>query len=333
MTIKHKFKLSGVGKALPKKCVTSTDIEQKLHLPSGWVQKYLGVETRYRAIAETNTSLAVDALAAALQNAGLHYSDLDIIVAASATFDYILPNRSCLIKAAIPELTHTHIPCVDINTVCTSFITALNYAALQLQEKSCNHVAIISSEIASNGLDPANPETYSLFGDAAAAVIVSKTHKNTGSTSFLHRTYSDGIMDTIIEGGGNINHPKNIAYAPRLFSFNMSGTKLLKKVSKYLPVFMNDLLLASNTTLQTIDVIIPHQASKSGLKILADYTTEKQYVANEIATYGNCIAASIPLALANAVLAGKIKQGDLCLLIGTAAGLSIVGMTLVYGNL
>jgi 3-oxoacyl-[acyl-carrier-protein] synthase III len=333
MTILQKFKISGAGKFMPHKIVSNDEIEHQIGIRSGWISKYLGVETRHKATTETNTSMAHEALKAALLCAKLEAKELDCIIGASATFDYVLPNRSSLIKHSFVELADRHIPCLDINTVCTSFITALDYAARLVQESQYNHIAIVSSEIASHGLNKSDAKTYSLFGDGAAAVIVSKTTENFGTIKYSLNTYSEGTMDTIIRGGGNRHHPKNVAYDTDLFSFKMEGNKLLKQAKKYIPHFFDGHYANVPFSLDTVNCIIPHQASKAGLQVFFNCIKNKNnYIANEVAQYGNCIAASIPIALTNAIQNGNLKQGDSCLIAGTAAGLSICGLTFMYGT-
>lgn len=333
MIIERPFSIRGVGKYLPKTIVSSETIEQNLGLPNNWIRKFIGVESRYIAQKESNTEMGANALKEALISANMGIADIDCLIAAAATFDYVIPNRSSLIKNEFEEAANLNFPTLDINTVCTSFITAIDYAAHLLASDKYENIAIVSSEISSKGLNPSNAESFSLFGDVAAAVILSKTTENAGLIKYDIKTYSEGVKNTIIEGGGNRKHPKNYPYDPELYSFKMEGRKLLKIAKKQLPLFLNAFFDGTPTTLAAVNWIIPHQASKMGFKILANLNGCKaKNVINQLAKYGNCIAASIPLALVTSIEEGKIKDKDSCMLIGTAAGMSISGLLLQYSS-
>lgn len=334
MRIQNNYRISGVGKHLPKKKVLSSEIEESLGLPEHWIEKNIGVKSRFRVEEETNTSMGASALRQALEDAQLQINDLDYLISASATFDYVLPNRSSLIKHAFEAAIETDFPCLDINTTCTSFITAMDYAAMLLSKSDCKHVAIVSSEISSKGLNPDDAETYSLFGDGAAAIILSQSHQDAGSIYYSSKTYSSEAKSTIIEGGGNTHHPRDFPYDPELYSFQMAGKKLLRSVSDTLPAFLSSFFEKTPINIPDIDLIVPHQASKLGLKMLMKLNNNNDAnIVNQLASYGNCIAASIPLALVTSIQDGNLKEGQSCFLIGTAAGITISGLLFKYGRL
>lgn len=333
MKIKRPFKIIGVGKYLPEKVLENHVLEKQLGLDKGWILQNIGVERRYKADEETGTKMAVEALNKALADAHLSANKLDMIISASATFDQIIPNRSCLIKSQLELDTDHDFPCVDLNSVCTSFISALDYASFLLQSGDFENIAIVSSEISSNGLNPENPETFCLFGDAAAAVIVSKDSGEFGLLAHQQKTYTEAVSYTQIEGGGNLHHVKDNPYKAELYSFKMEGRKLLHLAFEKLPLFMEEFKSNHNIDLPQIEWIIPHQASKMGFKILYGLEgLEKNKVVNQLKEYGNCIAASIPLVLVNQIESGRLKNGEHCLLIGTAAGMNISSLLFKYSK-
>jgi 3-oxoacyl-[acyl-carrier-protein] synthase III len=327
MKVIRPFKITGAGSSLPACVVHSADMEKELSLPPGWIAKYSGVEKRHIATTETNSQLGADALSKALAMAGLQPEDLGCLIAASATYDYPLPNKASMIKHEL-GWHNTDFACIDIDTTCLSFVTALDYASRLLNDSNCRHIAIASAEIASKGLNPEHKETFSLFGDAAAAIIVSfDDTRESGLVGHSLATYSEGAEYTIIRGGGNKFFFKDHPYDATLHSFSMEGKKLLKLAMQKVPEFTEKLFCQTGSSIREVDMIIPHQASKSGLMLLdslLDGKTDK--VVNNLASYGNCIAASIPLALTEAIESGRLKRGDSCLLIGTAAGFSVGGL-------
>ena len=331
MTIKRAFSIIGAGQFLPKTVLASSNLEKKLSLPRGWIHKYLGVEFRHVANKESNSYMGAQALANALDDAGLNISDIDCLIGASATFDHIIPNRSSLIKHEFKGSDKLDFPCLDINTVCLSFVSALEYASCLLHTEEYKNIAIVSSEIASKGLNPADPKSYGLFGDGAAAIIISKTQSDGGLIKHMLKTYTESVKHTIIEGGGNAYHPKDFSYTPELYSFKMEGKKLLKTGHKYLSGFLDTFFSETPFTMAQVDWIVPHQASKNGLKLLVkENQNRSDNIVDQLSVLGNCIAASIPLALVSAIKDGRIKEQDTCLLLGTAAGMSVGGLLFKY---
>lgn len=334
MKIQRAFSIKGAGKYLPKTVIPSSEIESELNLPEGYIFKQIGVKSRHSAKEESNTFMAKQALNNALKDANISIKDIDCLIGASATFDYIIPNRSSLIKNAFEEALDLDFPCIDINTVCTSFISALDYASLLLSSGDYQNIAIVSSESSSNGLNPNNSETYSLFGDGAAAVIISRTNQKSGLIQYKSKTYSEAAKYTIIEGGGNINHTKNTPYETAMYSFKMQGKKLLKNVKTTLPKYLSQFFKSLTVSLQDVNLIVPHQASKLGIRMLIGLNKNNSTnIVDQLENHGNCIAASIPIALVSSIENKTLKEGDTCFLLGTAAGMTIGGLLFKYSKL
>jgi len=332
MTLRQPISIQGIGHFLPPTVLTSAAIEQELDLPAKWLSTHMGVTQRHRAGELTCTDMGKYALDEALTDAGIQITELDYLIGASATFDYVIPNRSSLIKHRYPEAVDVDFPCIDINTVCTSFISAMHYAAMLMQNNDIKHIAIVTSEISSHGLNSSDKETYGLFGDGAAAVVLGRSTIG-GILSYTLTNHVSHAMDTVIRGGGNAYHPKYNAYEPALYSFKMQGNNLLKSALKILPGFLEDLCNKANVSMQDIDLIIPHQTSKNGFKLLAHINSgSTKNIINNLDTQGNCIAASIPLALYTAIKSGRLTDGQTCMIAGTAAGLSFCGMVLKYSK-
>lgn len=333
MKVIRPFKIIGLGKFLPSQKVSNDTLEAKLALPQGWIYKYTGVKSRFHVKEETVSTMGAAALQNALDDAGVKINDLDMLIGGSATFDYILPNRSSSIVNEFKEAKECDFPCIDINATCLSFIAALDFASYKLQDPDINTIAIVTSEVASKGLNSKNAETSSLFGDAATAVIISKGTNEAGLIRQTMNTYTECNKDTIIKGGGIKHYPRDYPYDEELYSFQMNGKRLLRFTKKALPKFLNSFLNPIDCKLEDIDFIIPHQASKLGLQLFASHTNtykRENTVKGQLEKYGNCIAASIPLAFIESVQDGNIKRGDTSFLCGTAAGVSIGGILIKY---
>lgn len=324
MSLNKKIKIVSTGCYLPK-AISSAQLERQHKLPEGWSEKYSGVKNRHHVTFESNAYMGARAIESALENANLHLSEIDLIVSAGATFDYPLPNQSSVTKSELKDALKHHIPTIDIDTTCLSFISSFEIVSKIMDKHQYINVVIVSSEIASNGLNPNNTETLTLFGDAAAAVIL--THQEEGESYFVKgamNTYSEGVFHTLIKGGGNKYFFKDYPYDQDMHSFNMDGTKLLKLARKEMKVFLIDFFEDLDFSLADIDVIIPHQTSKIGHLLLKKIIgVDEDKVMTNLNDFGNCISASIPLLLHQSIKSEKIKRGDLCLMIGTSAGFSI----------
>lgn len=327
--MRRPFKINGAGVYMPANRVLSSQLEKELSLPEGWIMKYTGVASRPVATNETNRFMAARAIEEALRDAGLTLSDVGYLISASATYDSPLPNNGSRIKAEMVGSENLDFPCVDIDVTCLSFMAALDYAS-SLVSAACQHVIVVSSEIASRGLNPENIETYTLFGDAAAAMIISyDASGQSGAVKYDLKTYAEGVEFTTIKGGGNDFPLSKAPYDPALHTFQMQGRQLLKSASTRVPAFLNDFFVGHKPS--DVDWVIPHQASKAGLSVFQKtgmFPEEK--VVNVLAEMGNCIAASIPCALVRSIKEGDVQRGDTCLLIGTSAGFSIGAMLLKY---
>jgi 3-oxoacyl-[acyl-carrier-protein] synthase-3 len=332
MKYQKPIKIVSTGKYMPSK-ISSEELEFKnSKLPKGFSAHKNGVKYRHQATFETNGYMGARAAEEALSKAGLTLNDIDFLISASATFDYPLPSQSSIIKSAITGGNLANFPTLDVNSTCLSFVSAFEIAAKMLDGLQYKKILLVSAEIASKGLNTSNPETYTLFGDGAVAIILS--YEQDASSCFLKasfKTYSEGVEHTIIRGGGNANHFRDTPYNEALFSFEMNGLKMLKLAKKTMPEFMETMLNDLSLELSDFDAIIPHQASKTGLHLFRKiYNLNHKQVKENIENYGNCIAASIPLLLHDCIENGEVKRGDLCLLFGTSAGFSIGALAFIF---
>ena len=330
MNIKHPIKITGVGKYLPK-VVLSQEIEAKHNIPIGWAEKNSGVLQRHWTGNESVGYMGAKAAQSALDNSNTNIKEIDLLISAGASFDYIVPNQAAVIKSQIKNADKYHFPALDINTTCLSFLTAFQYAASLINEQT-RKILIVCSEVSSKHLNEKNWETLTLFGDAAVAVVVEyDTSKESCLIKSMHKTYSNGVELTKIEGGGIKKPFKFFPYDEELHSFQMKGKNLLKLANKELPIFLKTFFEETGYNVQNVDKIIPHQASKLGLLLFRKmYSLNEKVVLETLHKYGNCIAASIPLTLVDAIENKKIKRGDICLFTGTSAGFAIGSLLIKY---
>lgn len=324
------IKIIGVGKYLPKKVVTSEEVDRLLGLKSGWAEKKSGVKTRHYANGEIASEMAVKAIQQALKHAGLTIDDIDCIVSTSGTMEQAIPCGGSLIHERLKP--KKPIPAFDVNSTCLSFVTGLDLISHAVHLHTYKRVVIVSSDIASIGINPKQKESYVLFGDASAACIIERTNENESSKiiSSKMETYSEGARLTEIRGAGTRVHP-NYCTNKEDNLFDMDGKEVFRLSSKVINEFVDDLLGKGNLTMKDMDLVVPHQASEMAMRIMrGKLGIEEEKFINVIEKYGNTIAASIPLALHDAIESGKLKRGQKAMLIGTSAGLSVGGIVLEY---
>ncbi len=332
MNIIQNIRITGIGKFLPDAKISSDELEARFGIQKGFSIRHSGVRERYHVSTESNAYLGAMALQEALQRAGLQATDLDLLICGSATFDYILPHQGAATLQELSAADELHIPTINVVSSCLSFVSAFEVAAAMLQVGQYRKIAIVSAEISSKGLNPSNQEQVTLFGDGAAAVIVEKDP--TGASGIIKaytQTYTEGFDYSIIRGGGNKFALKDYPYDPALHSFEMKGKNLLKLACRKIPEFFSVFFQDLSMNLADVDLIIPHQASKMGLFMFRKmYPLRDDQVFSNLETHGNCIAASIPMGLYDAITSGQLQREQLCLITGTAAGFSIGGVLFIY---
>ncbi len=332
-----KINLKSCTACLPGKKIESSELEEQLDLSQGWAEKNSGVLSRYRSDpGETIAAIGAKVLQQTLTAANLRLNNLDLLIFAGGSFDHPIPYNACLIKQLLDD-QKALFPCFDIDSTCLSFINALDIAHLYLQNGRYQRIAIVCAELPTSSLNPGDPKTYTLFGDAAVAVVLEATEMGSdadyaytpGVAHFVN--FSEGADLAMIPAGG-IKQPGFLPNVPRDdFYFRMDGRKLIALTLRVLDDFVEDWKKLSGRDLLDYDWIVPHQTSKFGNEVfLHRYNIPSEKVLFSLPYFGNCVSASIPLGLNELYGSGKIKPGSKVLLLGSAAGLSIGGMELLF---
>ncbi len=321
------LRLAGMGVALPDRVVTNAEIEARLKLPAGWVERRTGVrERRWASVDDTNSSLGARAAQGALAEAGWGQEDVDLIISAAGTPEQAIPDTAPLIQRAL-GWGASGIPCFSVHATCLSFLAALWNAAALIAAGSARRILIVSAEIGSPALNFAEPEAAALFGDGAAAVAVEAGEAD-GPALLAARweTYGESAALTELRGCGSRLHPSRSGATPEDQLFHMDGLAAARAGRRQGAGFLERLRPGLSRGLPEIDLVIPHQTSRLGLELLADFAWPTDQIVNTLADRGNCIAASIPLTLQAARAAGRTPAGSRVLLVGTGAGLSLAGL-------
>ena len=304
--VKRHVEIAGYGVCLPKNTVQFKD------------------HTRYRVVEneETQLDLAEAAIQAALENANLSMKDIDCLVSASAVGVQPIPCTAALIHERVAK--GLSIPAMDINTTCTSFISALSTMSYLIEAGEYRCVLIVSSEVGSLGLNPKQKESYELFGDGAAAFIFQASDKDKGVIASLQRTWSEGAHDTEIRGGLTSYQPKEYSEETKTnFMFDMKGKKILLLSARVIPEMFQEFQEKSGISKDAVDYIIPHQASRALPLVMDKLGVSKDKYLNIVSEYGNMVSVAVPFGLAYALDHGYVKEGDTIFLMGTAAGMTV----------
>ncbi|HET7058316.1 MAG TPA: beta-ketoacyl-ACP synthase III [Nitrospiraceae bacterium] len=312
--------IAGTGSYAPAKVVTNADLERMVATSDEWIRERTGIrERRIAATGEACSDLAVQAGKRALTAAGLAATDLDMILVATCTGDYPLPATACLVQH---QLGATKAAACDLSAACCGFVYALSVADAYVKS-GMRHVLVIGSEVMSAITDWTDRNTCVLFGDGAGAVVVSASDGEQGILSTHLR--SDGTLCELImvPGGGSRTPPSEKVIAERLQYIKMKGNETFKVAVRTLEEIARATLSANGLRVEDLDLYVPHQANVRILKaVMERLGLPREKVLLNLDRYGNTSAASIPIALDEAVREGRIKDGSLVMLGAFGAGLT-----------
>lgn len=329
--VTRSLSIIGTGMYVPEKFVSSSEVDKNLGRPEGFSLKLSGPNKRHVLEEGSSSSMAAKAAYIALKEAGLEPSDINLIISASAVSEQPIPSQAALVARHI-GLSGSGIPAYDINATCLSFLAAIDTISDSISAGRYKHVLVISSEVASRGLNWDDPVNAVLFGDGAAAAILrtEPEESDLGIISSLFETYSEGAYFCQLRSGGTaLRSQHGMDKFLKGEKYEMDGVSAYKLTAKVFPDFLKRLLNSAKLGMDEIDLVIPHQASAAALDHLVsllEIPTEK--IVNIYGDYGNQIAASLPTALHIARATGKMKDGMTVLLAGTGAGITLGGMVI-----
>lgn len=318
-------KITSTGKYLPKRIVPSSEVDQMIGVKEGTVAAKSGVlERRYADnIEETQSKMAAKAIKDCLAKVDLELSDIDAVICTSGTSEQEIPSNAALILKEL-EAKSIGITAFDINSTCMSFLSGLDTVSYMIDAGRFNRVLFVSSEVASIGINYRHLESASLFGDGAVAVLVEKSDGESGIIGAQMKIYPEGADHCRILGGGSKYPPMPGMYTEEdclKFKFEMNGKAVFKLASQVMRSDVDQLLHECDISVEQFKLIVPHQASKSGMKLI-----QKKLGAHSdqwmdiIENHGNMVSVSIPLALSYAIEDKRVQKGDLVMLLATSAG-------------
>lgn len=310
------IKICGTGSALPKKVVTNDDLSKLVDTSDEWITTRTGIKTRHIATEETTTSLAVEAAGKALSDAGLTAEELDLIIAASASTDHVVPMLSCEVQR---ELGAKNAVAFDIGAACSGFLFALSTAQAYISTGRFKNALIIGAECLSKIIDWSDRSTCVLFGDGAGAAVV----KPDENSVFELTQGSDGAKGLVLACKNRpVNNPFHTADTA-LSYVQMNGQEVYKFAVKTVPAAINQVMEAAGLTPDDISMFVLHQANLRIIESVAKRLGQSmdKFPVN-LTECGNISAASVPILLDYVSRKGMIHKGDKIVLAGFGAGLT-----------
>ena len=324
MNIKNKtYKsiVSGIGASLPQEVVTNKDLSMRMDTSEEWIEERTGIkERRIASKDETTSSLGTDAAQIAIDNSGLKNSDIDLIILATATPDNTFPASATLIQSSLGiERGYAY----DMQAVCSGFVFAVEAADNAIKAGNIKNALVIGSETFSRILDWDDRATCVLFGDGAGAMVLSASSEDTNRGVLSNHLHSDGRYKDLLYVDGGPSTTNNVGY------LRMDGKGVFKHAVQNLSSAIIEAIEYNNIAIEDIDWFVPHQANIRILEAVSKKVgLSRDKVIITVDKHANTSAASIPLALYDAIQKDKIKKGDLVLLEAMGGGFSW-GSTLI----
>lgn len=323
---KHNFvgrtcSITGVGSYVPEKILTNADLEKLVETSDEWIQTRTGIqERRIAAAGEFTSDLAAKAALRAMEMAGVTAEQIDLIIVASITPDMPFPNTACLVQQKIGA---RRVPAFDIEAACSGFLYALEVGQSFITGRTFETVLVIGAEKLSSITNWQDRNTCVLFGDGAGAAVLQ------------NRPFSHGLLTTALGAdgakaellsmpGGGSRHPATPqTVQDGLHYLRMDGKETFKNAVQAMCSAANEVLRRCEIDITKIKCVIPHQANRRIIDAVGERlgaTSEQLFV--NLQKYGNTSAASVAIALDEAVRSGRIVRGDLILIVAFGAGLT-----------
>lgn len=316
---KRRIKIAGSGFYVPEKVLTNADLEKMVDTSDEWIITRTGIkERRIAAPQEATSDMAIEAGRSALEDAGIGVDDIDLIIVATSTPDTIFPSTACWVQKG---LNADHVPAFDISAACTGFMYGMIVAEGLILNGTNKRILLIGAECLTKITDWEDRNTCVLFGDAAAAAVIEESFDDSGMLSYYWK--ADGnLTELLLQPGGGIRNPCSQEVLDKGLQFlKMKGNEVFKHAVKRMGEAALSSVKKAGLTKDDIDYLIPHQANiriieATGRRL--HLPEEKVYI--NIHKYGNVSVATIPIGLHELKEAGKLKQGDIIVMVAFGAG-------------
>ena len=313
--------ITGWGKYAPPRVVTNDDLAEHMDTSDEWIRSRSGIcERRFVGDGESTATMSAASGRAALDRAGVDPQEVDLILVATSSPDYLTPPVSSQVQYLIGA---GEVGAMQITVGCTGFVYALVTAQQFIQTGAYDTVLVIGTELISRWISYDNRSTAVLFGDGSGAVIMQATDEPCGITGYVLGSDGSGAEHIIVPAGGVAQPPAHKAIDDDLINIKMNGREVFKFATRIMGQALEESLAAAGRGVDDIDLFVPHQANRRIIEYAAEQAgIPLEKVAINVDRYGNTSAASVPLALAEAFDDGRVQPGDTLALVAFGAGLT-----------
>ncbi len=321
--------VTGWGRYAPAQVLTNADLERMVDTNDEWIVQRTGIrERRVAAAHETTASMAAVASLRAIRTAGIEPDDIDLILLATLTPDYWMPSTAALVKEAIGN---TRAAAMDVAAACSGFVYAYATAQAYITSGMARHVLVIGAELLTRFLDYTDRSTCILFGDGAGAVVLSAAAEPGGGLGIEMTTEPQGAYMIWLPAGGAKSPPSAATIARGEHYIRMEGKETYRFATRTLATTALESIRQAGLEPSDVDLFIPHQANIRIIEAVAkglDLPMDRMFV--NLDQYGNTSAASVPIALAEAVNGGRVKVGDNIVIVAFGAGFTSGAVTIQW---
>jgi 3-oxoacyl-[acyl-carrier-protein] synthase-3 len=323
-------KITGWGKYVPARILTNDDLAKMVDTSDEWIATRTGIKERHiRTENDTTSSMSVEAGKRALAVAGITPQDLDLIIVCTSSPDYLLPS----VASQVQHLLGAQCGAFTLVAGCSGWVYGLVTATQFITGGTYNRILVIGVEIISFALDFTDRTTCVLFGDAAAATVIEASEEPGGVLSYELGSDGAGAMALYVPDGGVVSPLSQKTLDERRQFIRMDGQEVFKFAVRTLAASIKHVVYQAGLTPDDIDLFIPHQANARIIEAAARQMRvpiEKFYI--NLDRYGNTSAASVPLAMVEAIEEGRLKDGDLIAMCAFGAGLTWASAVLRMGS-
>jgi 3-oxoacyl-[acyl-carrier-protein] synthase-3 len=316
-------KIASLATYVPPRVLTNAELERMVDTSDEWIMQRVGIRERHIVDSGVATSdLGSEAARAAIARAGLTPDDIGLIVVGTVTPDMMFPSTACLIQDKVGA---RHAWGFDISAACSAFTYSLTTASQMVASGAHRHALVVGADVMSSIIDYKDRATCVLFGDGAGAVVVSRAEEGEGAIlDFEHEIDGSGGDALFMPAGGSRRPPSHETVDARMHYVKQDGARVFKFAVRKTEEIARRVLERNHLTPADLDLFISHQANRR----IIESAVERLGIAPEktlvnIDRFGNTTAATIPLALNDALCAGRLKKGDLVLLASVGAGFTV----------
>ncbi|HVB85685.1 MAG TPA: beta-ketoacyl-ACP synthase III [Candidatus Dormibacteraeota bacterium] len=313
-------KITGVAGYLPPRVVTNADIEKMVDTTDEWIRTRTGIRERHFAGPGVASShMGAEAAKKLLAAKGMSPEEIEMIVVATVTPDMFFPATACLIQNSLGA---TNAWGFDLSAACSGFLYALTTGAQFVGSGAHKKVLVVGSDVMTSILDFKDRATCVLFGDGAGAVLLEPaTSESEGIIDFVHEVDGSGGCNLYMPGGGSLHPASQETVEKRMHYVHQEGQQVFKYAVRRMSELACQILQRNGLTGRDVALVVPHQANLRIIRAMQERLgVDDSKVIVNIERYGNTTAATIPLGLMDAVAQGRLRKGDLVLLIAVGAG-------------